>query len=92
MSVVAAALVRNSQILHEEIGAHITPFNRALDLYPSLSRFLHPDTPRAAAFLDRMVNTEATIIAYLNDFNLLFIISLCTLLLIPLIRRPVPGG
>ncbi len=92
VSICAAALVRNGQALHEEIGAHITPFNRALDLYPSVSRFLHPDTPRGAAYLDRMVSNEATIIAYLNDFKLLMVISLLTLLLVPLIRRPAPGA
>lgn len=91
VSICAAALVRNSQSLHEEIGAHITPFNRALDLYPSISGFLHTSTPRGAAYLDRMVSGEATIIAYLNDFKLLMVISLLTLLLVPLIRRPAPG-
>ena len=92
VSMCAAALVRNNQALHEEIGAHITPFNRALDLYPAATKFLHPDTQRGAAFLDRMVSGEATIIAYLNDFKLLMTISLLTLLLVPLIRRPVPGA
>ena len=92
VSMCAAMLVRNNQMLHEQIGAHISPFNRALDLYPAATKFLHPDTPRGAAFLDRMVSGEATIIAYLNDFKLLMTISLLTLLLVPLIRRPVPGA
>ena len=92
VSMCAAALVRNGQALHEEIGAHVTPFNRALDLYPSVGSFLRTTTPRGAAYLDRMVSSEATIIAYLNDFKLLMIVSLLTLLLVPLIRRPVPGA
>jgi len=87
VSIMAATLVRNSQALHEELGAHITPFNRALDLYPSLERYLSPDTRLGAAFLNRMVSSEATIIAYINDFKLELIISLASLLLIPLIRR-----
>ena len=86
---VSAVLVRNSQALHEEIGAYITPFNRMLEHYPSIARFLTPETPRGAAYLNRMVTGEATIIAYLNDFKLLLVVTLLTLVLVPLIRRPV---
>ncbi|MSP05380.1 MAG: DHA2 family efflux MFS transporter permease subunit [Acetobacteraceae bacterium] len=87
VSIMAATLVRNSQALHEEIGVHITPFNRMLDFYPSLHSFLSPDARMGAAFLDRMVNTEATVMAYLRDFQLEMVITLLSLLLIPLIRR-----
>lgn len=89
VSMVAAILVANGQVLHEEIGAYITPFNRALEHYPSLGNLLSAHTPRGAAFLNRMVNGEATIIAYLNDFKLLLAITLLTLCLVPLIRRPI---
>ena len=89
VSMVSAVLVRNSQALHEEIGAYITPFNRMLEHYPSIARFLTPETPRGAAYLNRMVTGEATIIAYLNDFKLLLVVTLLTLVLVPLIRRPV---
>lgn len=92
VSMVSAALVRASQALHEEIGAHITPFNRALELYPGMGRLLEPETARGAAFLNRMVSTEATVIAYLNDFNLLLIITVLTLFLVPVIRRTRMGG
>jgi len=92
VSMVAAVLVSNGQILHEEIGAYITPFNRALDLYPSLGSLMAPETARGAVFLNRMVNAEATVIAYLNDFKLLLAVTLLTLCLVPLIRRPIPSA
>ncbi len=92
VSMVAAVLVSNGQILHEEIGAYITPFNRALDLYPSLGSLMAPETARGAIFLNRMVNAEATVIAYLNDFKLLLAVTLLTLCLVPLIRRPIPSA
>jgi DHA2 family multidrug resistance protein len=92
VSVMAAMLVRNNQAMHEELGSHINPFNRALDLYPAAGRFLDPDTRPGAVFLDRMVNTEALTIAYLNDFMLLCLVSLASVLLVPLLRRsPLPA-
>ena len=92
VSMVAAALVSHGQTLHEEIGAHINPFNRALHLYPSLGSLMDADSSRGALFLNRMVNGEATIIAYLNDFKLLLLVTLLTLCLVPLIRQPMTGA
>lgn len=88
VSVCAAMLVQNIQALHEEIGAHVTPFNRALRHVPALDTLIDPDTARGVAMLNRLVNGEATIIAYLNDFKLLLAVSLITLCLVPLIRPP----
>jgi DHA2 family multidrug resistance protein len=87
VSMVAAALVSHMQALHEEIGAHVNPFNRALHLHPSIEPLLSADTARGAIFLNRMVTGEATIIAYLNDFKLLLTVTLLTLCLVPFIRR-----
>jgi DHA2 family multidrug resistance protein len=91
VSMVAAILVTHSQVLHEQIGALVTPFNRALGMYPALDHLLTPGSARGAVFLNRMVNAEATIIAYLNDFRLLLAVTLLTLCLVPLIRRPIQG-
>lgn len=88
VSMVAAVLVSNGQILHEQIGAHINPFNRMLQHHWALNHLLSAETPRSALFLDRMVNAEATVIAYLNDFKLLLAVTLLTLCLIPLLRQP----
>lgn len=92
VSMVAAVLVSNGQVLQEQIGAHINPFNRALQHYAELNSLLAADTPRSAAFLHRMVNAEATVIAYLNDFKLLLGVTLLTLCLIPLLRQPAPAA
>ncbi len=90
VSMVAAVLVSHGQVLHEQIGAYINPFNRALHHYPAIAGLLNAETARGAAFLNRMVNAEATVIAYLNDFKLLLGVTLLTLILIPLIRSPAP--
>ena len=86
VSIVAAALVRHNQTMHEEIGSLINPFNRALESIPGMRRLLDPGHPLGAAFVDRMVNNEAVVVAYLNDFKLLMLISLASVLLVPFLR------
>ena len=84
VSVTSALLTRNSQILHEQIGSYITPFNRVLQQY----KWLDPRTIHGAAVLDQMIQQQAQIIAYLDDFKLLIFTSLPALLLLLLLRRP----
>jgi DHA2 family multidrug resistance protein len=84
VSVTSALLTRNSQILHEQIGGYVTPFNRALQQFKQLD----PSTVHGAAMLDQIIQRQAQIIAYLDDFKLLIFTSLPALLLLLLLRRP----
>jgi DHA2 family multidrug resistance protein len=84
VSVTSALLTRNSQILHEQIGSYVTPFNRALQQFKALD----PGTIHGAAMLDQIIQRQAQIIAYLDDFKLLIFTSLPALLLLLLLRRP----
>jgi DHA2 family multidrug resistance protein len=84
VSVTSALLTRNGQILHEQIGSYITPFNRALQHYKAWD----PSTPHGAALLDQIVQRQAQIIAYLDDYKLLIFTSLPALLLLLLLKRP----
>jgi DHA2 family multidrug resistance protein len=84
VSVTSALLTRNSQILHEQIGSYVTPFNRMLQQY----KVLDPTTVHGAAMLDQIIQRQAQIIAYLDDYKLLIFTSLPALLLLLLLRRP----
>jgi len=84
VSVTSALLTRNSQILHEQIGSYVTPFSRALQQVPALN----PATRHGAAMLDQIIQQQAQIIAYIDDFKLLIFTSLPALLLLLLLRRP----
>ena len=70
------------------IGASVTPFNRALQTVGPLHHWLDPATRHGAALLDRMVNHQAQIIAYANDYVLLIMTTLPALLLLFLMRLP----
>ncbi len=49
---------------------------------------LDPQTPLGAQMLDAMVNAQAQIIAYIDDYKLMMLTTLPALLLLFLMRRP----
>jgi DHA2 family multidrug resistance protein len=84
VSVTSMMLARNTQAMHEVIGSSVTPFNRAL----AAIGMYDPATPQGAALLDKVVNEQAQIIAYSNDYMMLICTTLPALLLLLLMRRP----
>ena len=85
ISIVSVLLVRNVQINHAEIGAGLTPFN------PNLAQLIPPGSPPSAsvlAQLDGMVNIQALMISYINDFHIMMLISLAAIPLALLLRKP----
>jgi DHA2 family multidrug resistance protein len=92
VSVTSALLASNEQVLHSQIGAAVTPFNRALQVGGNVTQMLAPTTPGGAASLDQMVNNQSAIIAYVDDFKLMMLTTLPTLLMLMLMRRPRRGG
>jgi DHA2 family multidrug resistance protein len=84
VSVTSMMLARNTQIMHEVIGGSVTPFNRAL----AAIGIYDPATQHGAALLDKVVNHQAQIIAYSNDYMLLIYTTLPALLLLLMMRRP----
>jgi DHA2 family multidrug resistance protein len=88
VSVTSSLLAHNAQALHEIIGAAVTPFNRALQSLGPAHRLLDPATARGAAVLDQMVNHQAQIIAYVDDYVLMIGTTLPAMLLLLLMRQP----
>ncbi|HEY4252265.1 MAG TPA: DHA2 family efflux MFS transporter permease subunit [Roseomonas sp.] len=87
ISVVSALVTENVQVNHEEIGRYLTPFHRIWQ-YPAVHQMLDPTTLAGRTALDDMVTEQATIIAYINDFKLLMVLSLVVMPLLLLLRRP----
>ena len=88
VSVTTSLLAHNTQALHEVIGASVNPFNRTLQALGSANEWLDPASPHGAAMLDRMINHQAQIIAYVNDYVLMIFTTMPALLLLLLMRRP----
>jgi DHA2 family multidrug resistance protein len=91
ISVTSFTLSRQLQVNHADIAATITPFDRVLQGGDAVSKMLDPATRHGAALLDQMVNQQAAIIAYNNDFRLMMLIIVPPLLLLLLMRRHAPA-
>ncbi len=87
ISVTSFTLTRGVQATHAEIAAGITPFNRVLQMGDQVSHMLNPETRHGAALLDSMINQQAQIIAYNNDFRLMTLTIVPPMLLLLLMRR-----
>ncbi len=70
VSVTSDMLAHNAQALHAEIGAYVNPFNRALQ-HGAAQHLLDPAQAHGAALLDQLVNQQAQIIAYMDDYRLM---------------------
>jgi len=86
ISVVSYLLTRNNQVNHATIASHVTAFNHVFD--NSIVRHaLSPWTASGRAALDQLIQTQASIISYIDDFKLMMILSLAAVPLVLLLRR-----
>jgi DHA2 family multidrug resistance protein len=84
ISIFEALLTSSTQVEHSVLAPFASPLNRALQGLPSLA----PASPHGAAVLDRMINYQAQVIAYNNDYWLMSLLALPLLLLLPFMARP----
>jgi DHA2 family multidrug resistance protein len=93
ISVVMFLLTRNIQRLHVSMGAHITPYNAIANPAAAAA---HVDTGSLAglAGLNAMISDQASMIAYIDDFHLMMVLTLATIPFLFLIKkvRPVSGA
>jgi DHA2 family multidrug resistance protein len=91
ISIVTVLLTRNTQINHEELGAWINPYNPALQTFsPSAAG----GYPTALSQIDQLVNAQALMIAYVDDFKLMMLVTLAAIPLALFLRKPraMPAG
>jgi len=89
ISIVTVLLTRNIQINHAELSPSINPFNPNLH---SLSPAAVSGDPAALAQLDGLVNSQAAMIAYIDDFKLMMLVTLAAIPLALLLRKPRPAA
>ncbi|OUL68004.1 DHA2 family efflux MFS transporter permease subunit [Paraburkholderia hospita] len=86
ISIVQTLLTRNTQVSHSDLAANVTAFN------PVVAPILATGSRMDMAVLDVSITQQAAMIAYLNDFKLMFVATLAVIPLVLLIRpsRKVP--
>ena len=86
ISIVSYLLVANNQVNHAEIANHVTAVNRAFNSSTILNA-LSPWTASGRAALDQLIQQQAAIISYVDDFKLMMVLSLAAIPLVFLLRR-----
>jgi DHA2 family multidrug resistance protein len=86
ISVVSYLLIRNGQINHAIIGSHVTAVNPGFR-NSVIAHAWSPWTAPGRAALDQVVQNQASIISYIDDFKLMMILSLCAIPLVLLLRH-----
>jgi DHA2 family multidrug resistance protein len=87
ISIVNTLFTYYVQINHADISTSITAFNRLL-APPRIAAFWSPFSKGGSAALDGVINQQAQVIAYNNDYRFLMFATLATLPLLLIIRRP----
>ena len=89
ISVVQALLTHGMARAHAELAVDISTTNQVLQ---SLPQTLSPASPAGLAALNAEVTRQATMMAYVSDFRVMMAITLLTIPLLLLIRRPARAG
>ncbi len=90
VSITQATLEHNTQVSHSDLAAMATPFNRMLQDHGALTHWLNPFAAQGASFFDEVINRQAQIIAYADDYRLMSFVALPPLILLFLLRRHRP--
>jgi MFS transporter, DHA2 family, multidrug resistance protein len=78
ISIVIAQLTEGVQRVHAVLNEHITPFNQALQM-PDVRGILNLSTDAGRALADVMLNLQAQIIAFSQDYQMVMLFTLCTI-------------
>ncbi len=90
ISFVETMLSRNTQTMHEDLGGHITALNPLAGLPP----MGNPGLTTALAAMNGEVSRQAAMVAYVDDFKLMMLMTLAVVPLIVLLRpsRKAPSA
>ncbi|MDE2306487.1 MAG: DHA2 family efflux MFS transporter permease subunit [Gammaproteobacteria bacterium] len=91
ISAVQTLLTRNLQVLHESLGARITPYDATMRAQLAAARLNLAD-PAALARVNGEVTRQAGMIAYVDDFKLIMLMTVALLPLLLLLRRGQRGA
>ncbi len=92
ISMVIANLTSKTTEMHARLTESVTPFNDALQM-PDVMSNLNVHSEQGLAMLDGVVTQQAAMIAYINDFKLLMILTLAMIPLVMMIgtAKKTPG-
>jgi DHA2 family multidrug resistance protein len=78
ISVVIAQLTEGSRRTYAILSQHVNPFNHAMQM-PDVRGMIDMSTDKGRAMMDVMVNLQAQIIAFSQDYQMVMIFTLCAI-------------
>jgi DHA2 family multidrug resistance protein len=90
ISVVNALIVANTQAMHASMAAKVIASDPVVR--DTLPRALDPTVTTGALVLNGEITRQATMVAYLDAFRLMFIMTLICIPMLLFMRPPKPGG
>src|SRR5579871_770929 len=91
ISVVMFLLTQNIQRVHASIAAHLTPYSIAASP-AAAAHHINTATLQGLAGLDGGIFNQAAMIAYIDDFQLMMVLTLATIPFLFLIKKTRPAG
>jgi len=89
ISIVATLLAQMTQVNHQVMGSHLTPYNQnVIDQAPGLVTH----DPMTLYMINSEVTRQASMIGYIDDYKLMMFITLAAMPIIFFLRRPKYGG
>jgi DHA2 family multidrug resistance protein len=88
ISITSSLLDRQTHYEHAVLTQYITPFDRNLQAGGAVAKMLAPGTPGGASLLDSMINTQAQIIAYVDDYKFMLMTTIPAVMCLFFMRGP----
>jgi DHA2 family multidrug resistance protein len=90
ISIMNAFVVANSQTMHASLAGKVVTTDAVVRA--SLPRMLDPATAAGITSLNGEISRQASMVAYIDDFRLMFIITIACMPMLLLMRRPRRAG
>jgi len=90
ISIMQALVVANTQTVHSTLAAQVIPADPVVQA--DLARRFDLASPVGLAGLNGEITRQATMVAYVDDFKLMLIITLACMPMLLLMRKPRNGG
>jgi DHA2 family multidrug resistance protein len=91
ISMVVTIVDRMTQTVHASLATQVTPFNPALQL-PGVRQMWNIHTTVGLSTLNQEVTRQAAMIAYIDDFKLMMLVTIAAIPMLLLLRKAKPAG
>ncbi|HEY3950877.1 DHA2 family efflux MFS transporter permease subunit [Phenylobacterium sp.] len=90
ISIMNALVVANTQTMHSSLAAKVIPSDAVVRA--ALPHALNPATAMGASLLNNEITRQGSMVAYVDDFRLMFLITIACMPMLLLMKKPRRAG